>query len=336
MAMSDLQIEEYALEAACGHFLCNTDIAVVDQPETLRESEYKIPEGVSPWEEFEKTCAPDLVERIENLRDSYVRAMKRARDFQPNNENGDLADHDQFECAKCKNIFDNDDSIQIQGELYCTSCATTVFGHSAATTQKVPCPVCGIPVTMPADWQGSEEEAICNQCYDKDVIPCVRVEYDLDFFGGDYDKVGKFAYIPISTTSSCTIEEAFEKQTGINRQHIIHYSTDELYDPAGADLEFAQRQHALRRMARVGEGRDNNLAKPCPHCKADLCAPEAVERHYVNKAAGEDSGEETDAIGYGHYDHEGTFEPDSPADLSGGRYDLMDDSDRCAVCGGQL
>lgn len=252
MAMPDQQIEEYALEAACGHFLCNADIAAIDQLEALRGSEFKIPDGVVPWEEYENTSAPDLVERIECLRDGFVRAMKLARDYNPGNEDGDLADHDQFECAKCKNVFDNDDSIQMQGELYCTSCAATVFGYSTATTQKVPCPGCGLPVTMPANWQGPEEEAICNQCHSRE------------------------------------------------------------------------------------GGRDNDLAKPCPHCKADLNAPEAVERHYINKDASEDAGEETDAIGYGHYDHEGTFEPDRPADLSGGRYDLMDDSDRCATCSGRL
>lgn len=95
MAMQDQQIEEYALEAACGHFLCNTDIAVADQLETLRGSEYKIPDGVVPWEEYENTSAPALVERIECLRDGFVRAMKSARDY------GNNLDHKGVRSSLC-------------------------------------------------------------------------------------------------------------------------------------------------------------------------------------------------------------------------------------------
>lgn len=71
----------------------------------------------------------------------------------------------------------------------------------------------------------------------------------------------------------------------------------------------------------------------CPHCHADLSLRAAVERHYFDKR-GED--ESSDAVGFGHYLDCGTFEPDEPANLSGGVYDLADDSDRCAVCEGQL
>lgn len=169
----------------------------------------------------------------------------------------------------------------------------------------------------------------------QDVIPCIRVEYDLSFFGGNYDKVGKFAFIAVDKINDCTVEEAFEKQTGINRQHIIHFSTDDLYSPQGEYFDSVEvRNKALRQIASTAPS--NMLEKHCPHCKADLHAPEAVERHYINKDAPETMGDSSDAIGFGHYDHEGDFEPDRPANLSGGRYDLMDDSDRCASCGGQL
>ena len=37
-----------------------------------------------------------------------------------------------------------------------------------AQTQKVPCPGCGLPVEMPADWDGrSPDEALCCACYEK-------------------------------------------------------------------------------------------------------------------------------------------------------------------------
>ena len=69
----------------------------------------------------------------------------------------------------------------------------------------------------------------------------------------------------------------------------------------------------------------------CPHCKADLTKPESVVRTYVSK-----SDEHGDAYGHGHYDAEGCFEPDRAAHLGGGNYDLLDDSDHCAACEGQL
>jgi len=64
------------------------------------------------------------------------------------------------------------------------------------------------------------------------IWPCIRVEYDLAFCGGDYNKVGDFAYIPVANIGR-NVEAAFEKQTGHKRVHIIHYSEDERYDSQG-------------------------------------------------------------------------------------------------------
>jgi hypothetical protein len=60
----------------------------------------------------------------------------------------------------------------------------------------------------------------------------VRVEYDPDYYGGNYTGVGSFALIPLADLE-LGIEEAFEKQTKLNRQHIIHYSLDEVVDENG-------------------------------------------------------------------------------------------------------
>lgn len=59
-------------------------------------------------------------------------------------------------------------------------------------------------------------------------LPHLRVEYDLEYFGGDYDNNGQFAFVPVALCSFIfdTVEEAFEAYTGINRQHIIHYSDE--------------------------------------------------------------------------------------------------------------
>jgi hypothetical protein len=68
---------------------------------------------------------------------------------------------------------------------------------------------------------------------------CVRVEYDLDYYGGDYSKVGQFAYIPHAVVDKLTgmdmdkkLARAFEMLVGDPR-HIIHFTWDEAYDQDG-------------------------------------------------------------------------------------------------------
>ena len=64
---------------------------------------------------------------------------------------------------------------------------------------------------------------------------CIRVEYDLSFFGGDYNGVGQFAYVPVDDIGHTpdAVEAAFEKLTGHDRVHIIHYCPDETFDENG-------------------------------------------------------------------------------------------------------
>lgn len=67
---------------------------------------------------------------------------------------------------------------------------------------------------------------------------CFRVEYDETFFGGNYAGTGQFAYVPFSLMSEeVEPEDAFERHTGISRQHIIHYSLDDSYDAQGNSIE---------------------------------------------------------------------------------------------------
>ena len=65
----------------------------------------------------------------------------------------------------------------------------------------------------------------------------IQVEYDLKFYGGDYDKVGNFALIPESLVNELGLEAAFTKHTGHEACHIIHYTLDELYDASGELVE---------------------------------------------------------------------------------------------------
>lgn len=58
----------------------------------------------------------------------------------------------------------------------------------------------------------------------------VRVEYDLNYHGGDYSGVGRFVYLPEDGLDDDNIGQRFQKKTGYGPEHIIHYSFDELYD----------------------------------------------------------------------------------------------------------
>ena len=101
-------------------------------------------------------------------------------------------------------------------------------------------------------------------------------------------------------------------------------------------IAFAENEEVVETLELGTTESDNKPPTACPECNTALTCAGTVERHYMNKDAGEDAGEETDAIGFGHYLPDGTFEPDRAADLSGGRYNLVDDSDRCAICGHHL
>ncbi len=97
--------------------------------------------------------------------------------------------------------------------------------------------------------RGAALEAYALECdKGKDIgvplVPCVQVEYDLSFWGGDYDGVGQFVHIPLSLIEECALQDpdgddgvelAFTKVTTQDCIHIIHYSLDELYDQ-GATL----------------------------------------------------------------------------------------------------
>jgi hypothetical protein len=68
---------------------------------------------------------------------------------------------------------------------------------------------------------------------------CVRVEYDLNFWGGDYSGVGQFAYVPLETIDRLPgddpdgkLKTAFTVLVGDPR-HIVHYTFDEPTDQDG-------------------------------------------------------------------------------------------------------
>ncbi len=79
---------------------------------------------------------------------------------------------------------------------------------------------------------------------------------------------------------------------------------------------------------------DANLSQiTCAKCHQDLREVDSVTREYVNK----DGGDSEYCKGfYTKNDNDFTFEPSSDVSLAGGRYDLLDDSDKCTNCNHQL
>jgi hypothetical protein len=64
----------------------------------------------------------------------------------------------------------------------------------------------------------------------------VAVEYDLDYFGGDYSGLGEEALLSIEGLTDENLKERFREQTGHDPAHIIHYSFDEAVDANGERL----------------------------------------------------------------------------------------------------
>lgn len=99
-------------------------------------------------------------------------------------------------------------------------------------------------------WCGAAREAYALECENGReigvrLVPCVRVEYDSAFWGGDYDGVGDSVLIPLSLIGECAMQDpdgddgvelAFTKITTLDSVHIIHYTLDELYDQEGNPL----------------------------------------------------------------------------------------------------
>ena len=72
---------------------------------------------------------------------------------------------------------------------------------------------------------------------------CVRVEYDLNYWGGDYSDVGQFTYVPHEVIDRLPgkdmdrkLKTAFTVLVGDPR-HIVHYTFDEVYDHEGTEWQ---------------------------------------------------------------------------------------------------
>jgi hypothetical protein len=89
----------------------------------------------------------------------------------------------------------------------------------------------------------------------KEAPPQVIVfEFDLTFFGGDYNDVGGFVSVPVTIIEQLGGEEpGFEQFTGLSRCHVIHYSSEEEnYDEEHSGPLDGQIPHQMR-LAHYGE-----------------------------------------------------------------------------------
>lgn len=77
--------------------------------------------------------------------------------------------------------------------------------------------------------------------------PCVQVEYDLAFWGGDYSSVhGEYVHIPVRLVEQLrSVEDAFVLVTGESRRHIISYSESEHFTRDGKPWEGQTEEGAI-------------------------------------------------------------------------------------------
>lgn len=70
--------------------------------------------------------------------------------------------------------------------------------------------------------------------------PHIRLEYDKDYKGGNYNGTGQYLYlsaIDIDPGNEDEVYEAFEAQTELPRSCVIHYSEDERFTEDGSPLD---------------------------------------------------------------------------------------------------
>ena len=71
-------------------------------------------------------------------------------------------------------------------------------------------------------------------------VPCHRIEYDPQYFGGNYDSEGNDYYLPVPIVLQRykgDIEAAFEGESEYKKENIVNYSPDELYTLNGDEWD---------------------------------------------------------------------------------------------------
>lgn len=79
--------------------------------------------------------------------------------------------------------------------------------------------------------------------------PHVRVEFDRNYYGGNYGGVGDHAYVPeaLIDLMGGDVAAAFSKFTRMDAVHMVAYSSDQRFDADGeplSELEYATERFA--------------------------------------------------------------------------------------------
>ena len=86
--------------------------------------------------------------------------------------------------------------------------------------------------------QGSDASFLLD---DMDDEPCFKVEYDKEYYGGNYSKVGELVYIPLllveGEDENELVKKAFTYMTELDSVHIVNYNLDEKFDSDGNEWE---------------------------------------------------------------------------------------------------
>lgn len=93
-----------------------------------------------------------------------------------------------------------------------------------------------------ADWDALD---VLARSVKEQRVPCIKVEYDPAYTGGDYSGVGRVSLLPLSAIDAAerdgageqSVPRAFRNHTGLDPVHIIHYTMDELCNEHGEPIE---------------------------------------------------------------------------------------------------
>lgn len=69
--------------------------------------------------------------------------------------------------------------------------------------------------------------------------PHVKVEFDMSYYGGNYDSVGSYVYVPeaLIDLMDGDVAAAFSKFARIDTVHMVGYTSDQRFDAEGEPLE---------------------------------------------------------------------------------------------------
>lgn len=69
--------------------------------------------------------------------------------------------------------------------------------------------------------------------------PHIKVEFDLNYFGGDYSGTGDIVLIPVALVDAVggDVHAAFEKLTRYSAANVVYFNSDEQYNDRGTLLE---------------------------------------------------------------------------------------------------